>query len=60
VTAGRVALRVGSEGSTALLDVVRRLDGAGIDVTGLGVRRPSLDDVFLALTGHVAEEEVPQ
>jgi ABC-2 type transport system ATP-binding protein len=52
-----VSVAVGSRGSEALLDVVRRLDAAHVSVTGLAIRRPSLDDVFLALTGHVAEEE---
>ena len=33
-------------------EVVRALDGAGIGVTDIAVRRPSLDDVFLALTGR--------
>jgi daunorubicin resistance ABC transporter ATP-binding subunit len=33
-------------------DLVRALDGAGIGVTDITVRRPSLDDVFLALTGR--------
>jgi ABC-2 type transport system ATP-binding protein len=33
-------------------DVVRALDNARIDVTGIAVRRPPLDDVFLALTGR--------
>jgi len=57
----RIGIRVGNRGSQLLLDVVRRLDATGIDVTGLAVRRPSLDDVFLALTGHAAEEkETPQ
>jgi ABC-2 type transport system ATP-binding protein len=51
-----VSVAVGSRGSEALLDVVRRLDAAQVTATGLGIRRPSLDDVFLALTGHVAEE----
>ena len=32
------------------------LDGAGIEVDDLGMQRPSLDDVFLSLTGHTAEE----
>jgi ABC-2 type transport system ATP-binding protein len=36
---------------------VRALDGAGVATQGLSLRRPSLDDVFLALTGHAAEEE---
>jgi ABC-2 type transport system ATP-binding protein len=35
--------------------VVRRLDAAGLDISDLALRRPTLDDVFLALTGHVAE-----
>jgi ABC-2 type transport system ATP-binding protein len=39
------------------VDVVRRLDGAGLEVAALAVRRPSLDDVFLAITGHAAEEQ---
>ena len=54
---GVVSEGVGSRGSDALIDAVRRLDGAGIEIRGLGLRRPSLDDVFLALTGHAAEEE---
>ncbi|MGA8295844.1 MAG: ATP-binding cassette domain-containing protein [Acidimicrobiales bacterium] len=54
--AARVNLRVGSDGSHALVETVRRLDALGIHTEGLGVRRPSLDDVFLALTGHGTEE----
>jgi oleandomycin transport system ATP-binding protein len=42
---------------SALGRVVRRLDDAGITVDDLSLRRPSLDEVFLAVTGHVAEEE---
>jgi ABC-2 type transport system ATP-binding protein len=40
----------------AIADVVRRLDQAGIGIDDIAVRRPTLDDVFLTLTGHVAEE----
>jgi oleandomycin transport system ATP-binding protein len=39
----------------ALGEVVRRLDDAGIVVDDLSLRRPSLDEVFLAVTGHLAE-----
>jgi ABC-2 type transport system ATP-binding protein len=39
-----------------LADALRRLDGEGIQVDDVGLRRPTLDDVFLTLTGHVAEE----
>ncbi len=34
------------------MQVVRRLDEAGIKVVDIALRRPSLDDVFLTLTGH--------
>ena len=46
-------------GSTVLVDAIRVLDAQGIEVDDLALRRPTLDDVFLALTGHVAEEEQP-
>jgi ABC-2 type transport system ATP-binding protein len=39
----------------AIVDAVRRLDEAGIGVDDLAVRRPTLDDVFITLTGHAAE-----
>jgi ABC-2 type transport system ATP-binding protein len=39
----------------AIVEAVHRLDEAGISVDDLALRRPTLDDVFLALTGHVAE-----
>ena len=40
--------------------VVRRLDDAGIGVDDIAMRRPTLDDVFIALTGHKAEEEAEE
>ena len=43
-----------------LADALRRLDGAGITVLDVGLRRPTLDDVFLSLTGHAAEELADQ
>ena len=33
-------------------DAVRALDDAGVTIDDIAVRRPTLDDVFLALTGH--------
>ena len=39
----------------AIVEAVRRLDEARIGVDDVAVRRPTLDDVFLALTGHAAE-----
>jgi len=47
----------GARGSEALVEGVRSLDSAGVQTQGLALRRPSLDDVFLALTGHAAEED---
>jgi len=55
---GVVNVGVGGRGSDALVESVRALDEAGVRTHGLALRRPSLDDVFLALTGHAAEEEV--
>ena len=42
-------------GGKVLVDALSRLDGAGIEVLDVGLRRPTLDDVFLTLTGHGAE-----
>jgi ABC-2 type transport system ATP-binding protein len=54
---GLVSIGVGGRGSDALIEAVRALDGAETVMRGLALRRPSLDDVFLALTGHAAEED---
>jgi len=40
----------------AIVEAVKRLSEAGVGVDDLVVRRPTLDDVFLTLTGHAAEE----
>jgi ABC-2 type transport system ATP-binding protein len=44
----------------AIVEAVHRLSEAGVDVDDLLLRRPTLDDVFFALTGHAAEEEAVQ
>jgi ABC-2 type transport system ATP-binding protein len=54
---GAVTIPAGALGSRTLIEAVRRLDAAGVEPDGLALRRPSLDDVFLALTGHAAEED---
>jgi ABC-2 type transport system ATP-binding protein len=41
----------------SIAEAVRLLDAADIDIEDLGMRRPTLDDVFLTLTGKRAEEE---
>src|SRR5207247_1605596 len=42
---------------TALTEAVRQLDTADIELADIEVRRPTLDDVFLRLTGHTATDE---
>jgi ABC-2 type transport system ATP-binding protein len=43
-------------GAQTLVQVVRDFDEAGIHIDDIALRRPTLDDVFLSLTGHVAED----
>ncbi len=43
-------------GAAHLVDVVRTLGDADVGIDDVGLRRPTLDDVFLSLTGHVADE----
>jgi len=45
-------------GPKALVDILRTLEDAGVEPTTLAVREPSLDDVFLTLTGHKATVEL--
>jgi ABC-2 type transport system ATP-binding protein len=52
VTALRLEAPVSASGAGLTTRIVRALDEAGIEVDRIGVRRPSLDDVFLTLTGH--------
>jgi ABC-2 type transport system ATP-binding protein len=55
-----LALDVPGDGSLGQLkDLLARLDDAAIEVAGLTVHTPDLDDVFLALTGRPTKEEVP-
>ena len=44
-----------TDGASSLMAALRRLDTDGIGVLDVGLRRPTLDDVFLTLTGHAAE-----
>jgi ABC-2 type transport system ATP-binding protein len=46
-----------SGGAAVLADALRRLDAEGVAVDDVGLRRPTLDDVFLSLTGHTAEAD---
>ena len=49
-----IVLPLGRSGSV-IADAVRRLDEAGVGIGDISVRRPTLDDVFMALTGHGSE-----
>ena len=49
-----------STGATALIETLRSLDSEGIHPLDVGLKRPSLDDVFLSLTGHAAEEKTTE
>jgi ABC-2 type transport system ATP-binding protein len=56
VTGDRIVGRV-PNGGAALVRLVRELDATGVEVAGIESRRPSLDDVFLQLTGRSLREE---
>jgi ABC-2 type transport system ATP-binding protein len=47
-----------ADGAGVIAQAVRQLDKAKVQIVDLSVRTPTLDDVFMALTGHAAEEEV--
>ena len=56
----RITVGIGAAKSIdVLLNAVRRVDEAGILIDDIAVRRPSLDDVFLSLTGHAAADDEP-
>ncbi|MFE6333864.1 ATP-binding cassette domain-containing protein [Streptomyces sp. NPDC057806] len=44
-------------GAKLLAEVIRELDIRGIEIDDIGLRRPTLDDVFMSLTGHAAEDK---
>lgn len=46
-----------SGGVSMLVEALRALDAAGVTILDAGIRRPTLDDVFLTLTGHAAEDD---
>jgi ABC-2 type transport system ATP-binding protein len=51
-------LSVPADGVASVAKAARAITTAGIEVSELGLRRPTLDDVFLTLTGHSAEDEI--
>ena len=57
---GLVRIQVGADGTAVVFETVRRLDAADLRLEDLALHKPSLDDVFLSLTGHAAEEAEAQ
>ena len=55
----KISVPVG-DGSQSLIAVIREFDSAGIHALDLALKRPSLDDVFLSLTGHTAEVDLSE
>ncbi|WP_203335360.1 ATP-binding cassette domain-containing protein [Nocardioides limicola] len=53
---GREVVASVNAGAQSLMAVLRALDAAGVRLLDIGLRRPTLDDVFLTLTGHAAEQ----
>ena len=47
------------DGSRSLVAVVRAMDDAAVPILDIELHKPTLDDVFLSLTGHIAEQEPP-
>jgi ABC-2 type transport system ATP-binding protein len=56
---GELTIPVGVDGPAILTEAIRRLDDEGVRLADVALRRPTLDDVFLSLTGRAAEE-VPE
>jgi len=56
---GRSVELKANDGARVAIDVVRALDHEGLEPVKLALREPTLDDVFLELTGHGAEETQP-
>jgi len=55
--AGRVLTAQVGDPTAALIAVLKVLGEEGVELHDAGIRRPTLDDVFLTLTGHAAEEQ---
>ena len=56
---GRVSVTVEGMGGP-LAEAVRKLDAAGVEISDIALRQPTLDDVFMALTGQRAEDDDPE
>ncbi len=54
---GLIRIQAGGDGARVVVDAVRQLDAAGIRIGDIALHKPTLDDVFLTLTGHAAEDQ---
>jgi ABC-2 type transport system ATP-binding protein len=54
---GLVRVQAGQDGTSVVFEAVRRMDSSNVWIEDLALHKPTLDDVFLTLTGHAAEEE---
>jgi ABC-2 type transport system ATP-binding protein len=52
----QIRIPAGEQGPVILLEATRRLDEAKVSLAGVALHRPTLDDVFMSLTGHAAED----
>jgi ABC-2 type transport system ATP-binding protein len=55
-TTGLVKVQAGRDGTSVVFEAVRRLDSSQVWIEDLALHKPTLDDVFLTLTGHIAED----
>jgi ABC-2 type transport system ATP-binding protein len=53
-------LTISAHGVATLTDAVRQFDGSPVQITDIALNRPSLDDVFLSLTGHTTDSDAPK
>lgn len=57
VDVARLVVTLSASGAKAVTTAARLLDEGGIQIEDIGLRRPSLNDVFMSLTGHAAQED---
>ncbi|MCU1373379.1 MAG: transporter, partial [Actinomycetia bacterium] len=59
IDAGTRRVTIGVDGTDELMTALRALEPLGIELDDIGLRRPTLDEVFLTLTGEPIPEEIP-
>ncbi|MFN8037507.1 MAG: ATP-binding cassette domain-containing protein [Acidimicrobiia bacterium] len=59
IASGTLVSLTVEDGSRSMIDAVRAIDAAGLEPATFSLREPTLDDVFLTLTGHASRPELP-